>query len=317
MNLVARAQALARAQRYRDAIALLEPAHAEAPGDPQIAETLALAYLGDGYLDDAAQVLATAHAEGVDSAALRCAWGLLAWRRGNYAQARQQYEAALLMDHASAAAHLGLGRWYAHHGEDVLAARYFEGALARGAGRDAALHLADLRTKAGDAAAAAALLRTAAQAPRPLLADFETDAILLRLADAEELDERRRASAPTPPPSLWVTILALATVVLVAVSMGALLPAWGAAAHYAQGKERLDLFDFPGCVAEMQQALTRVGTSAKAWAYEGVCYELARDHPHAQTALQQAYALDAHVQMDDPPESPPDRILRVRARLHK
>jgi len=317
MNLVARALALARAQHYRAAIELLEPAHAAAPGDPQVAEVLAFAYLGDGYLDDAAEVLATTHAAGVDTAALRCAWGLLAWRRGNYAQARQQYEAALLMDHRSPAAHLGLGRWYAHHGDDALAARYFEGALAREGGRDAAVHLAELRTKAGDVGAAAALLRTAAQAPRPLLADFETDAILLRLADAEVLDARRRASAPTPPPSIWVTILALATVALVVLSMGALPPAWGAAAHLAQGKERLDLFDYHGCIDDMQQALVSVGVSAKAWAYEGVCYELARDHPHALTALQQAYALDPHVQVDDPRESPPDRIKRMRARAQK
>lgn len=306
-----RAGALLRAQRFRDAIDLLEPVHRANRRDPRVTEALALAYIGLRYLDDAAQVLKACLAAGGDAPGVRCAMGIIAWRHASYVEARQHYEAALLQDRTCAPALLGLGRWYAQQREDQLAARYLETAWARGAGRDAAVYLADIRARAGDLGQAVNLLRAAAAAPRPPLADFEADVIALRLGDAEVLDERRR-KAWTPPQRrpLWVPALAVATLALILWSTPALALVWNASAHYARGKQRLDLYDYVGCVGQMQAALTGVGTSAKAWAYEGVCYELHDENGRALAALRQAYDLDPQVMLDDPREAPWDRIRR-------
>ncbi len=315
MNIVGQAQALTRAQRYQEAIDLLRPAHRADPAQPLLAEALGLAYLGIRDVNEAAEVLTACSTRGGDSAGLRCAWGMVAWRRGNYPQARTQYEAALLQDPTCPAALLGLGRWYGYQKEDALAARYLETAWGRGAGRDAAVYLAEVRTRMGDHGAAVAALRMAALAPRPLLADFEGDAIAMRLADAELLDEDRRheAAARQAGRPAWVLGAGLAALVVMLFSVPALAGSANAATHLAHGKERLGVHDYVGCISEMQAALFWRGTSAKAWAYEGVCYELHDELDRAAAALREAYDLDPQVMLDGPRDAPWDRIRRLWA----
>lgn len=315
MSILGRAQALTRTQRYEEAIDLLRPLHRADPADAQVAEALALAHLGARDVDGAAEVLTTCSTLGGDSPGLRCAWALVAWRRGNYPQARTQYEAALLQDPTYPAALLGLGRWYGYQKEDALAARYLETAWRRGAGRDAAVYLAEVRTRRGDDGGAVAALRMAALAPRPLLADFEGDAIAMRLADAELLDEDRRlqAAARQTGRPWWVVSAGLATLVVMLFSVPVLARSADATMHLARGKERLDVHDYVGCISEMQATLFRTGTSARAWAYEGVCYELHGEGTRAETALRQAYELDPQVMLDSPREAPWDRIRRLWA----
>lgn len=315
MNLVGRFQSLARAQRYAEAVALLEPAHAAAPHDPLVAEMLALSYLGARHWDDAAAVLETAFRGGVDSPGLRCAWATMARRRGTQTHVREQYEAALLLDRHYPAALLGLGRWHLDAHDAPLAGRYLETAVQYGAGRDAIIYLAEVRTESQDHGAAVALLRSAWAAPRPVLPDFEADAIALRLADAEAADERRRVvTAQSAGLPWWTAAVGIATLCLMLASVPAAAATWSDLEHLARGQTRLDVFDYPGCVSEMQAILAHNGRSARAWAYEGVCYELRHDGKNAQRALLQAYALNPDVRLDDPPDRPYDRIVRTRAR---
>jgi hypothetical protein len=148
-----------------------------------------------------------------------------------------------------------------------------------------------------------------------MLADFEADAIALRLADAEAADERRRVeTAQSAGLPWWIAAVGVATLCLMLVSVPAIATTWGDLEHLARGQTRLDLFDYPGCVHEMETVLEHNGRSARAWAYEGVCYELRRDGKNAQRALIQAYALNPDVRLDDPPDRPFDRIVRMRAR---
>jgi tetratricopeptide (TPR) repeat protein len=315
MNLVGRAQSLARAQRYAEAVTLLEPAHAAAPHDPLVAEMLALAYLGTRHWDDAAGVLETAFRGGVDSPGLRCAWATMARRRGTQTHVREQYEAALLLDRHYPDALLGLGRWHLDARDYPLAGRYLESAVQYGAGRDAAVYLAEVRTQLKDHGAAVTLLRAAWAAPRPVLPDYESDAIALRLADAEVADEQRRVqTAQSAGLPWWTTALGIGTLCLMLVSVPAAATTWGDLEHLARGETRLDLFDYQGCVGEMEAVLVHNGRSARAWAYEGVCYQLRRDGKNAQRALLQAYALNPDVRLDDPPDRPWDRTVKMLAR---
>jgi hypothetical protein len=70
--------------------------------------------------------------------------------------------------------------------------------------------------------------------------------------------------------------------------------------------------DYPGCAAEMEQAVEAVSNSSKAWAYEAYCLLLDKDNNAGLSAWYTARTFEPGVTLDTPSEQ---QLLLAKVRL--
>jgi hypothetical protein len=134
---------------------------------------------------------------------------------------------------------------------------------------------------------------------RPALAEISDLEITDRLTRYEAAREPiRRARGPFPVMPGWVLAVIGMTLALTLLAGAGLPGAFNGLTHYQAGKQRLLGNDYPGCAAEMEQAVESVPNSPKAWAYEGYCYLLDHDNRAGLSAWYTARSYDPGITLD-------------------
>src|SRR5437764_6687300 len=198
--------------------------------------------------------------------------------------------------------------------ETAMAEDYLDRALRGDPGaRDGLVFKADLRYAAGDVAGAVMLLRDAKRLRRPALPEVSDSEIADRLMRYEAaLQPLRRARAGLPDMPGWVLCVLGVTLALTFLASAGVLGAWNGVHHYQDGKARLVSLDYPGCAAEMEQAVEAVSNSPKAWAYEAYCYFLDHDNKAGLSAWYTAVSFDPNVTLDTNSDQ---QVLLIRIRV--
>jgi tetratricopeptide (TPR) repeat protein len=292
--------ALIRRHDFEGALPLLAAEVRKRPDDAYAAYYLAYAFVGAQDPQPATTLLKRILEAHPDFTEARTLLGLSRIRTSDFAGAASEYDLVLSQDPRNPAALLGLGMIHYWRRESAAAEDYLDRALrADPTARDAIVFKADLRYADGDLSGAVALLQDARRMRRPALAEVSDLEITDRLTRYEAArDPVRRARGPFPAMPTWVLGVIGITVALTLLSGAGLPGAWNGITHYQAGKQRLLGNDYPGCAAEMEQAVESVPNSPKAWAYEGYCYLLDKDSRAGLSAWYTARSYDPSITLD-------------------
>ncbi|HEY8678004.1 MAG TPA: tetratricopeptide repeat protein [Candidatus Dormibacteraeota bacterium] len=292
--------ALIRRHDFEAALPLLAAEVRTRPDDAYAAYYLAYAFVGAQDPQPAATLLTRILEAHPDFQEARTLLGLARIRTSDFAAASAAYGVVLAKDPKNAAALLGQGMIHYWRRESAAAEDYLDRALrADPAARDALVFKADLRYAAGDVGAAVGLLHDARRLRKPALpevSDAEIADRLLRYDAALQPIRRSRGSLPAMPG--WVLGVTGITIALTVLAAAGLPGAWSGLTHYQAGKARLLADDYPGCAAEMEQAVEAVPNSPKVWAYEGYCYLLDHDLKAGLSAWYTARSYEPGVTLD-------------------
>jgi tetratricopeptide (TPR) repeat protein len=296
--------ALIRRHDFEGALPLLAAEVRKRPDDAYAAYYLAYAFVGAQDPQPAVSLLTKiveVHPDFTDAQTLL---GLARIRMSDFAGAQAAYDAVLAREPKNPGALLGLGMIAFWKRETAAADDYLDRALRYdAAARDALVFKADMRYAAGDVPGALMLLRDAKRLRRPALPEVSDSDIADRLLRYETaLQPLRRARAGLPDMPGWVLCVLGVTLALAFLSSAGVLGAWSGVRHYEDGKARLTTLDYPGCAAEMEQAVEAVSNSPKAWAYEAYCYFLDHDNKAGLSAWYTALSFDPNVSLDTRPD---------------
>jgi len=306
--------ALIRRHDFEGALPLLAAEVRKRPDDAYAAYYLAYAFVGAQDPQPAVTLLAKIIDVHPDFTDARTLLGLARIRISDFLGATSEYETVLAREPKNSAALLGLGMIAFWKRETAVADDYLNRALRGDPGaRDALVFKADLRYAAGDVTGAVMLLKDAKRLRQPALpeiADAEIADRLLRYEAA--LQPLRRARSGLPDMPGWVLIVLGVTLALTLMAAAGLPGAWNGMRHYQDGKARLLTLDYPGCAAEMEQAVESVPNSPKVWAYEADCFFLDHDNPAGLSAWITARSYDPAITLDTSSEQLA-LLARVRA----
>src|SRR5437868_11161994 len=292
--------ALIRRHDFEGALPLLAAEVRKRPDDAYAAYYLAYAFVGAQDPQPAVTLLTKiieVHPDFTDAHTLL---GLARIRTSDFVGAAEEYEAVLAREPKNPAALLGLGMIAFWKRETAAAEDYLDRAVRGDPGaRDALVFKADLRYAVGDSNGAVMLLKDAKRLRQPALPEVSDADIADRLMRYEAaLQPLRRARAGLPDMPGWVLCVLGVTLALTFLASAGVLGAWNGVHHYQDGKARLVSLDYPGCAAEMEQAVEAVSNSPKAWAYEAYCYFLDHDNKAGLSAWYTAVSFDPNVTLD-------------------
>jgi tetratricopeptide (TPR) repeat protein len=306
--------ALIRRHDFEGALPLLAAEVRKRPDDAYAAYYLAYAFVGAQDPQPAVTLLTKiieVHPDFTDAHTLL---GLARIRTSDFAGAQEEYEAVLAREPKNPAALLGLGMIAFWKRETAAAEDYLDRALRGDPGaRDALVFKADLRYGVGDANGAVMLLKDAKRLRQPALPEVSDADIADRLVRYESaLQPLRRARAGLPDMPGWVLCVLGVTLALTFLAAAGLPGAWNGMRHYQDGKARLVTMDYPGCAAEMEQAVEAVSNSSKAWAYEAYCLLLDHDNNAGLSAWYTARTFEPGVTLDTRSDT---QLLLAKVRL--
>ena len=292
--------ALIRRHDFEGALPLLAAEVRKRPDDAYAAYYLAYAFVGAQDPQPAVTLLTKIVEVHPDFSDARTLLGLASIRMSDFAGATEAYEAVLAREPKNPAALLGLGMIAFWKRETAVADDYLDRALRYDPGaRDALVFKADMRYAAGDVAGAVMLLRDAKRLRKPALPEISDADIADRLLRYETaLQPLRKARGGLPDMPGWVLCMIGVTLALTFLAVAGFPGAWSGLRHYNDGKARLVTMDYPGCIAEMEQAIEGVPNSPKAWAYEAYCYFLDHDNKPGLSAWYTAVNLEPGVTLD-------------------